>query len=418
MFPALALLGGPKEIKVPSPHEVWPPQADQSELDELGECRDASLSAPGRSGPVRLLEEAYSDFLENKFRHIVTFNSGTSALLAAYVGLGIGNGDQVLGPVLTYHAALSPVFLLGGDVGLVDVEVGSRCIDPGRLEEAITPQTKAVTVVHQWGHPADMDKIIPIVRKHRLRLIEDCSHAHGSRYKGQLCGTFGDVAVFSLQAKKAIFAGEGGILATNDGTIHTRATLLGHYRDRSREELAGLPEQRYWVTGYGQKLRMSPFNAVVARHSLRLYSERCRGRHQCLHYFRDRLKEVTFIEPPSVPQDGDMGAWYGFKPLIRPDRLPVSRERLVEALKAEGMEVDAPSGGILAKQPLYCEEIDPVYRRQRLLPRFSPDQFPVAQLIESFALSLPTFFDPKIHLPIIDEYLETFKKVGHWAHLL
>jgi dTDP-4-amino-4,6-dideoxygalactose transaminase len=412
MIEALALFGGPKTVCTPLPHEVWPPPAHPEEMSELLAQRNRDISIKGRAGPIRRLEDDFLAFLEGRRRYAITMNSGTSALTAAYFALGVKPGVRVVGPVLTFHAALSPVRLLGGEVDLVDIERDTRCIDPRELETAITPQTRVVTVVHQWGHPANLDAILSIVRKYDLKLVEDCSHAHGSEYRGRPVGTFGDAAVFSLQANKAVFAGEGGILVTDDPDLHARATLLGHYRDRSRDELAGTPHARFWVTGFGQKLRMSPLNAIVAIHALKNFPSVREGRHACLNHFRHRLAEVDYVEPPSVGPDVDMGAWYGFKPLMRPDRAPgVPRDTLVRALAAEGVEVTAPSGGILACEPLFAEATDPLSGRVRPAPQLSRC-FPVAEHVDSYGLSLPTFYDPEAHLPLIDQYIEAFQKVG------
>lgn len=296
----LALLGGKPAVSIPHPHEVWPPPASQAELEDIAQQRNRDISIKGKSGPIHDFEEAFKSFLENEAQYTVSFNSGTSALLAAYFAIGIEEGDEVIGPCLTFHAALSPLYLLRAKPVLVDIDINNRCIDPEKIEERITDKTRAITVVHQWGHPAKMDTILSIAKKHSLKVVEDCSHAHGSRYRGKLCGTFGDVAVFSLQANKALFAGEGGILVTNSVLYHDRATLLGHYRDRSRDEVVDPNLQEYWVTGFGLKLRMSPFNAIVAKHSLERFPQIKPGRHVCLKYFIERIKEVEYIVPPML----------------------------------------------------------------------------------------------------------------------
>jgi dTDP-4-amino-4,6-dideoxygalactose transaminase len=394
----LALFGGTPAVDVPAPHAPWPPPAEAAELVELAEQRDRDISIRGRSGPIRDLEDDFLAFVGSR-RYAITFNSGTSALFAAYSALGVTDGTEVIGPALTYHAALSPVFALHGSVVLADIERDSRCIDPARIEAAITERTRVLTVVHQWGHPADMDRILPIAERHGLRVVEDCSHAHGSRYRGRACGTFGDAAVFSLQANKAVFAGEGGILVTDDPDVHDRATLLGHYRDRSRDEVIDPRLREYWVTGYGLKLRMSPFNAIVARHSLSRLPDVISGRRQCLEYFRRQLGDVPYLEPPAVAPDVDMGGWYGFKPLYRPEVLAgLPRARLVEALRAEGMDVSAASGPCLASLPLYAAN------RARDLP--------VAAEVEHSSLSLPTFYRWPEDRAVIDQYVTAFDKVG------
>lgn len=171
--------------------------ADEAELSEPAAQRNTDISIKGNSGPIGRLEDDFLAFLDGGARFAVTFNSGTSALFAAYFALRVREGVDVVGPALTYHAALSPVFALRGDVVLADIDPHTRGLDPKALQAALTEHTKVVTVVHQWGHPCDMDAILRIAERHGLRVLEDCSHAHGSRYKGRPVGTFGDAAVFS-----------------------------------------------------------------------------------------------------------------------------------------------------------------------------------------------------------------------------
>jgi dTDP-4-amino-4,6-dideoxygalactose transaminase len=409
----LALNGGEPAVSFEQPHEIWPPPATREELEELCKQRQTDISIKGRTGVIKELEEQYLQFLDSDVRYGLTFNSGTSALLAAYFALGIEEGDEVIGSVLTFHAALSPALMLKANIRLVDVERNSRCLDPEKLESAITARTKVITVVHQWGHPADMDRILKIAKKHKLKVIEDCSHAHGSRFRGKLCGTFGDVAVFSFQAAKMIFAGEGGILVTNNQDIHERATLLGHYRDRSKEEILNPQLQQYWVTGFGLKLRMSPLNAVVAKHALRNFSKFKAGRHRCLNFFNQALSSIDYIEPHHVEPEVDMGAWYGFKPLYLPEKLPgTTFKKVTEALRAEGVEVSQASAPLLCTQPLYSLYPDDMYPNRTKKIVQSVDEFPVANCIYNNCFSLPTFYDWDRDRPIIEQYIAAFHKVG------
>ncbi|MEU7043430.1 DegT/DnrJ/EryC1/StrS family aminotransferase [Streptomyces varsoviensis] len=414
----LALLGGAPVIEQPLPHEVWPPPADQAELSELAGQRNTDISIKGNSGPIGRLEADFLAFLDNRARFAVTFNSGTSALLAAYFALGVREGVDVVGPALTYHAALSPVFALRGDVVLADIDPATRGLDPAALQAAITEHTKIVTVVHQWGHPCDMDAILRIAERHGLRVLEDCSHAHGSHYKGRPVGTFGDAAVFSLQANKAIYAGEGGILVTSDPGVHDRATLLGHYRDRSRDSVLDEGLRAHWVTGYGLKLRMSPFNAIVARHALAAFPSRKEARHRCLRYFGEQLRDVPYLEPVHVADHVDMGAWYGYKPLYRTEALGgVPRSVLIDALRAEGMEVGAPSGPRLSTLPLYARPENPLFPgtpKKRAAPRAGSH----AEHVERHALSLPTFTNWPEDMKLIDQYAEAFRKVDRHCDAL
>lgn len=408
----LAIYGGKREVSYASPHEIWPPIATRGELREISKQRNTDIGIRGRTGPIKEFEENFLEFLNHELDYAVSFNSGTSALLAAYFALGIEDGDEIIGPALTYHAALSPVFFLKGNVRLADIDPKSRCIDPVSIERLIGPRTKGIVVVHQWGHPADMDAIMAIAKRHNLFVLEDCSHAHGSSYKGRLCGTFGDAAVFSLQTNKAIFAGEGGIFVTNNQRLYERATLLGHYRDRSRDEVNTEDHNKYWVTGFGLKLRMSPFNAIVAKHSLARFPKLKRGRHKCLNYFNDQIKKISFLEPVYIASEVDMGAWYGFKPLYIKEKLNnLPKHRLIDVLRAEGVEVSDPSGPVLSTLPLYSEEVDMMFKRRGPKTINPETQTPCAFWVEERALSLPTFSNWRRDKKIIDSYIRAFKKV-------
>lgn len=408
----LAINGGKKAVKNKKEHDKWPPNAGYKELLELSRQRNSDIGIKGKTGPVKEFEEMFLKFMENKVKYAITFNSGTSALLASYIAVGITEGDEVIGPALTYHAALSPLHILKAKVVLADVEKDSRCISPESIKKLITKNTKAITVVHQWGHPADMEKILKIAKKHDLKIIEDCSHAHGSKYKNQLVGTFGDVATFSLQTNKTVFAGEGGILVTNNEEFHDKATLVGHYRDRSKEEIRNPNLQKYWVTGFGLKLRMSPFNAIIAKYSLKNFRKIVKNRHKCLKYLSERIeKEINYIDPPLISKHIYMGGWYGYKPIFKSEKLNnVPRERFVEIAQEEGMQISIPSGKLLSKQPLYNK------KHTELFPQFeryqnNPENTPNAKFLESNSLSFPTFSNWKKDEKIIDQYINALKKI-------
>lgn len=399
-------------VTYPFPHEIWPPLPDELELQDLVEQRRKDISIKGKSGPIKQLENDFISFLENRMQYCISFNSGTSALLAAYFAIGIQEGDEIICPALTFHAAISPVFILKGIPILVDVDPYTRCIDANLIEASITPKTKAITVVHQWGHPGDMEKIKEIAKKHNLKIIEDCSHAHGSRYKGELVGTIGDIGVFSLQAAKMMFAGEGGLLVTNNQEYHDRATLLGHYRDRSKEEIKDPFYQQFWITGYGLKLRMSPYNAITAIHSLRKLNERIEGRKKCLTYFSNGIKDLPEIEIPYIAQWADMGAWYGYKPLIKLERIKGnSRDFYIQRLKDYGVDIDAPSAPVLNTLPLYALANDRMFTKPKNVINKN-NHYPVAQMLANTSLSLPTFTNWEKCKPLIDQYIQAFKQVS------
>lgn len=412
----LALHGGAPAVTTPHPHEPWPPPPSAAELRRLAEQRTADIGIRGNAGPIGELEVAFRDSLTPGRRHAVAFNSGTSAVLAAMMAVGVGPGDEVVAPVLTYHAAVSPARALGAAVRFADVELGSRCLSPQALREAITPRTKAVVVVHQWGRAAAMTEILAIAREHGLVVIEDCSHAHGSRYAGRPVGTFGQVAIFSLQANKAVYAGEGGMLVTDDDEIFDRAVLAGHYRDRAKADVRTDGLRAFWESGHGLKLRMSPFNAIVALESLRQFDDLARRRQDALSHLNDALVGSATVVPVEVPDPRDMGAWYGFKPYLTPAAVAVGRDHVVAALRAEGVEVDAPSGRLLARLPLFGDDGAPWRAGAGDVPATPPEvelrrRFPHGCFLEENALSLPTFYRWPDDERVVEEYAAAFRKV-------
>lgn len=408
----LAIHGSSKAVTISGKHFVWPPPSEPAEQTDLALQRDLDISIKGSSGPIKKLETTFKTFLEHQRSYAITFNSGTSALLAAYIGIGIEEGDEVIGPAITYHAALTPLYFLKANPVLVDVDPQTWCLDPTKIEAAITSKTKAITVVHQWGHPAEMDAIFTLAKKYKLKIVEDCSHAHGSKYKQKLVGTFGDVAVFSLQANKIVFAGEGGILVTNSSDIHDRATLTGHYRDRARDKIIDPYYQQFWATGYGLKLRMSPYNAITAWYSLQKLPVRIKERHRCLQYFMKGLRSFPEITVPFIAPHIHMGAWYGFKPLYNPHKFHnISRQTYIEALRAEGVEISEPGSPAFSDLPFFTILDDKLYSKRAEKKIYTHGDFPVAEKLAARGLSLPTFTNWSTDKKIIDQYLQAFFKV-------
>src|SRR5947209_12920111 len=222
---ALALYGGPKGVQSdPGDTFTWPIITPEIEAAVLAVLRAGTMSG---TDVTMEFERAFSDW--HGMTYGLAHNTGTAALHSAMFGLGIGKGDEIICPSLTYWASCLPVYSLGGTVVFADVDPETLCIDPGDIEHRITPRTRAIIAVHYLGHPADMDRILDIARRHDLRVIEDASHAHGALYKGKLVGTFGDVSAFSLMSGKSFAIGEGGILLTNDRRTYERAIAFGHY---------------------------------------------------------------------------------------------------------------------------------------------------------------------------------------------
>ncbi len=202
----------------------WPIVTEEDEAAVLGVLRSGTMSGNDIS---KKFEAEFGRWQNRVFA--LTHPNGTAALLAAFWACGVGAGDEIICPSMTYWASAQGALQLGATVNFADVEPDSLCLDPDDIEHRIGPRTKAIVVVHYCGHPCDMDRILPIARKHNLKVIEDNSHAVGSQYKGRKCGALGDVAAMSMMAGKGFAIGEGGMLVTDDRSIYERAVAFGVY---------------------------------------------------------------------------------------------------------------------------------------------------------------------------------------------
>ncbi len=203
----------------------------------------------------------FENELKNKMgvNYAVATTSGTSSLLACLAALGIGGGDEVIVPGYTFIASISTIILSGAIPVLAEIDE-SLTIDPTRIEELITPRTKAIMPVHMLGNPCQLDEILAIAKKHNLYVIEDCCQAVGASYKGKRVGTYGNIGAFSLNLFKTISSGDGGAVITNDENLYERAFGYhdqGHKPNRTGVEVGN----RSFV---GMNMRMNELTGAVA----------------------------------------------------------------------------------------------------------------------------------------------------------
>ena len=188
--------------------------------------------------------------------HGIGVSSGTDALFAALRACGVGPGDEVIVPSLTFFATIGAIVHTGATPVLVDVEPETLTIDVDEIRAALTPSTRAIVPVHLYGHPADMDPIVALARENGLRVVEDCAQAHGARYNGYRCGSLGDVACFSFYYTKNLGAlGEAGFITTNDPEIANHVRLLRNHGHASKFEHAII----------GHNFRLDEIQAAVLR---------------------------------------------------------------------------------------------------------------------------------------------------------
>lgn len=206
---------------------------------------------------VKAFEEAFARYVGAK--HAVGTSSGTSALSLALRACGVGQGDEVITTPMTFTATAEAICHVGARPVFVDIQPATFNIDPSRIEDAITPNTKALLPVHLYGNPCDMASIMDIARRHNLRVIEDAAQAHGATYRGAPVGTIGDVGCFSFYPGKNLGAyGDAGAVVTNDDEIAARVRLL---RDHGRKT-----KYEHLEVGYGE--RLDALQAAILRAKL------------------------------------------------------------------------------------------------------------------------------------------------------
>lgn len=241
---------------------------------------------------VGLFEKEFSAYCGVKYG--IGVNSGTDALFLACLSCGIGKGDEVITPAYTYIATSLGISMTGAKPVFVDTEEKTYCIDVAKIEKAITKKTKAILLVHLYGHPADMDPIIEIAKKHKLKVIEDCAQAHGALYKNKKVGSFGDAACFSFYPTKNLGAfGDGGMVITNSEETRDRMLLLRDYGRKGRYE--------HIIKGYNS--RLDTLQAAILRVKLKYLDKwnEARRKNASLYTKLFKAAKTSIILPYEAP---------------------------------------------------------------------------------------------------------------------
>lgn len=419
----LALMGGPKSVQS-DPGDIfnWPIVTPEHEEAVLEVLRRGGMSG---TDVTRQFEKEYAAWVGT--RYALGANTGTEALRAAMYGAGVGVGDELISPSVTYWASCLQALSLGASVVFADIDPDTLCIDPNDIEHRISERTKAIVAVHYCGHPADMDSIMDIAQRHGVKVIEDVSHAHGGLYKGRTVGTIGDIAGMSLMSGKSFATGEAGIMTTNDREIYDRAVAFGHYDMYDAENIeteylkpyAGLP-----LGGY--KYRVNQLSSAMGRVTLKYYDGYVAEIQQAMNYFWDLLEGVPGIAPhrPAKDSGSTMGGWYAARGLYRPEEVGgLSISRFAQAVSAEGARCGPGTNKPLHPHPLFHEADVYGHGTPTNLAHASRDvrqpkgSLPVSEGISGRTYSIPWF--KKFRPQIIEEYAAAYRKAAEsYAELL
>ncbi|MEM1508593.1 MAG: DegT/DnrJ/EryC1/StrS family aminotransferase [Thermofilaceae archaeon] len=330
---SLAIKGGEPVRK----WKKWPdwPVYDERELRAIEEVLKSGYwgGGVGESGPwERKFEETFA--IRHGCRYGICVFNGTAALLTAFLAAGIGPGDEVIVPALTFSATGSAALMVGATVVIVDVDPETYCMDVNDVERCLTEHTKAIVAVYNYGAAPDMDALSKLAYEYNLILIEDCARGHGFEWRGKPAGSIGDMGCFSFQQGKFMTAGEGGIIITNSKVYATRCHAIKDC-GRVRGEIydAGV---FHWINWFN--FRMTQFQAAILLAQLERFDEQLRKRQNNSEYLSKRLTEIDGVKPVKVDQRLTRHQpWpYCFKVNINCFG-GATVERIAEALRAEGV---------------------------------------------------------------------------------
>lgn len=295
------------------------PNISETDIAAVAEVLRSGMLVQGEQ--VAALETEVTEYLGVK--HAVAVSSGTATLHLALVALGIGAGDEVIVPAFSYVATANVVEIVGAKCVFVDVKPDTFNIDLSKIEKAITPKTKAIIPVHEFGLACDISDLINIADKHNLFVIEDAACALGAKENGKFVGTFGNIGSFSLHPRKAVTSGEGGILTTdNDDMAEQFRVLRNHGNDGKMNFIAA-----------GFNYRMTDFGAALVRGQFRKIEEIINHRNNLANIYCSELKDAENIELPRVPEN-KRHSWQTFHTVVSEN---IDRDKLVENLKSAGI---------------------------------------------------------------------------------
>jgi perosamine synthetase len=340
----------------------------------------------------------------------VSANSATSALIMAYGALNLGPGDEVLVPAFSFHATATAVLVFGAVPVFVDIKPDTFCLDPADAARKITSRTRAIVPVHLGGNTADLDAVMELARSRGLAVVEDCAQAIIARYRGRPVGSFGDVAVFSLNETKNISAGEGGFVVTADPRIALKARLLRNHGECmvddgwSDDELANM---------IGMNFRLTELQAAVAVGQLEGLDDRNAVRNRNAAYLVWRLRRHRCLVPQKL-EEGAEPASYILKFRYRPEPGMPSRPELLASMRAEGIPLSGGYARLMHENPLFTRRIAhgsggfPFNTVPEV--RYGRGTLPVAEQLAGEMVWVP-FINPPNDTADMDDVVRAFDKV-------
>jgi perosamine synthetase len=337
---------------------VYQPYFNGREKEYVNQCMDSTwISSKGEF--IGKFERGFAEYIGAN--HATTVSNGTVAIHLAMEALGIGPGDEVIVPTLTYIASVNTIIQTGAKPVFVDSLESTWQVDPKDVEAKITPRTKAVMAVHLYGLPCDMDALSSICQKHKLLLVEDCAEAFGTFYKGQHVGTFGDIATFSFFGNKTITTGEGGMVVAKTNEVIEKAY---HLKNQGVS-----PAREYWHDVVAYNYRMTNICAAIGLAQLEQATEILAKKRQVAAWYQERILGLPITYQSETP--ATVHSFWMFSIMLND---PTRRDELRKYLKNSGIETR------------------PVFYPAHEMPHCKiNEKFPTAESISRGGLNLPSF---------------------------
>lgn len=353
------------------------PEINQATIDEAIACLKSGWLATGPR--VKQFENDLTQYLKAPFA--LALNSATSGLHLALKCFGLNPQDEVITTPMTFIASINTIIHAGARPVLVDVDLKTRNIDVTKIEEAITPRTKAILPVHFAGIPVDLDPIHKLAEKYNLRVLEDSAHAMGSHYKDKIIGSFGDTQVFSFHPNKVMTTGEGGCVTTRDEEL-SKKIFVQRFHGIDRESWNRFSKdgsQHYDVIQPGYKYNMMDLQAAIGIHQLKQLEDFIKKRQLLVDRYNELLADWPELTLPQLPNYNCRISWYIYAPLINPEIAGINRDTFVERMKEQNIGIG------------YHHHAAHLYSYYRDTFGYQRGQFPNAETISDRIMSLPLF---------------------------
>jgi len=398
----LAVAGGSKSVNIPSARFAaltkWPRygEAEKKAVWDL-------LENNKYYGELPLFEKEWQEYTKAPF--VKTHMNGSSALTSMYFALDLPAGSEIMVPSYTFVTASLAMRFFGCVPMFIDIDTKTATFDLEDAKRKLTPRTKAIEVMHSWGLPGQMDVISAWAKEKGLIVLEDAAHAHGASMQGRKMGAWGAMGIYSLQTSKCMPAIEGGIGMYQSREHYERAAAFGEYLDPAKFPMES-PIRAYENTGFGQKYRMHPLGAAIARQQLKGLDRLNALVEKNVKAMNQHLAQLEGITEPQCGADQKRVYYHRNMLFVDFKKLGFSRDALLKALKAEGVDVNFWDYPEQHKLKIYSEA-----KWWDHAPTI-PASMPGNAYVNANHIFLPLFYEEAPD--VIEQYVKAFQKV--WSH--